>query len=601
MLAPDARQVAVELLRPPPGAQLDFAVLTTYTLDLDTLLALPLAVLARTDAGLDDTLDDPLLVLEAIRATGERMHVFCDCTGIAVPAKGRSLYAMLEGSVHPVRAPGGGVFHPKVWVARFVDGVGQPLIRVAVLSRNLTFDASWDIAFATDGQPQSGRTVRQSAPLAELLRELPGLALAATPVSDRLRQDIATLAAEVERTAFRAPEGFDAPPTFHALGLAGARKSWVPFKDGWRVLAIAPFVNVTALDVLKNANTGPRCLVSRQECLDALPEAALATWTDVWVLADGAEAEAVDGARSGPTGLHAKVIAVEHGWDVTWFVGSANLTAAAFRGHNVELMVSITGRKGRPGGKTGVGIDRFVEGKFLDKCCTRYVRRPQPDGTEAALAKARLEAALQQIAQADLRIVCTSAGGDWRWALQGVLPAIPDVEVAVWPASLAESHALAAPTALSWVLPSQLLTAFSAFRLRTPGADDARFVLKLPHDGMPEDRVAQVLRALVDTPDRLLRFLKALLAGLDGIEGSAVMPRGGLELDAAPQTTTTWADDALLEDLLRAASRDARRLEPVRRLIRDLRSTEEGRRVVPDDLAALWQVVDQVIESAEAK
>ena len=44
-----------------------------------------------------------------------------------------------------------------------------------------------------------------------------------------------------------------------------------------------------------------------------------------------------------------KLIAIEHGWDVSWFVGSANLTAAAFLGRNVEVMASVTGRKGRKG------------------------------------------------------------------------------------------------------------------------------------------------------------------------------------------------------------------------------------------------------------
>lgn len=39
--------------------------------------------------------------------------------------------------------------------------------------------------------------------------------------------------------------------------------------------------------------------------------------------------------------------------------------------------------------------------------------------------------------------------------------------------------------------------------------------------------------------------------------------------------------DALLEDLVRIASRDPKRLEPVRRLIDNLPSTGEGRWMVP--------------------
>ena len=67
MLAPDARQVATDILRPPPGYTLDRAVMTSYSLDLEVLLALPLAVLAHSDEAVDTLLDQPLLLLQALR------------------------------------------------------------------------------------------------------------------------------------------------------------------------------------------------------------------------------------------------------------------------------------------------------------------------------------------------------------------------------------------------------------------------------------------------------------------------------------------------------------------------------------------------------
>ena len=140
MLSPDSRTVATELLRPPPGYRLDHAVLTTYTLDLETLLALPFGVLSRSDADLKTLLQNPLRLLETLRNEARRFHVFVDHGGIAIPGSHRTLYGMLEPSVHPVRAPNGGVFHPKVWLARFAptDGEGAALLRVGILSRNLT-------------------------------------------------------------------------------------------------------------------------------------------------------------------------------------------------------------------------------------------------------------------------------------------------------------------------------------------------------------------------------------------------------------------------------------------------------------------------------
>jgi hypothetical protein len=63
MLSPEPRAVAIDFLRPPPGYVLDVAVLTTFSLDLEALLALPLAVLAHADGGVEEVLADPLLLL----------------------------------------------------------------------------------------------------------------------------------------------------------------------------------------------------------------------------------------------------------------------------------------------------------------------------------------------------------------------------------------------------------------------------------------------------------------------------------------------------------------------------------------------------------
>ena len=61
------------------------------------------------------------------------------------------------------------------------------------------------------------------------------------------------------------------------------------------------------------------------------------------------------------------------------------------------------------------------------------------------------------------------------------------------------------------------------------------------------------------------------------------------------QWSTGLGGETLLEDLLRMASREPERLQPVRKLIHDLRATEEGREIVPDDVYAVWEVVDEVI------
>lgn len=592
MLSPESRTIAMEMLRPPAGYRIDLAVLTTYSLDLDVLLALPLAVLAQSDASLDELLSDPLLLLEALREAGERVHVFVDESGIAIPGTNRPLFAMLEQCVHPVRAANGGAFHPKVWLIRFTSETGEPLIRVSVSSRNLTFDRSWDIALVSEAVPEGRRIVNESGALSELLRAVPGLAL--HKLTRAHLGVLESLAAEVERIPFPAPEGFDSPIRFESLGLAaGLRKPWRPTQDGQKLLAVAPFINQTGLNSLVSASSGTRTLISRREELDELTEAALSAWNEVMVLSETAVGESEDSSASRPSGLHAKIIALEDGRRVSWNIGSANLTAAAFTGTNVEVIATVSGPRGRAGSDKGFGIEHFREAGFLGLCEPYHrVERPAED---VSLTKARnlLEKTRRILLDSNLTVSCRAKGESWRWILQGDLDLPPGVSVAAWPVSVNEDQARSLQLPMDWSLPLTRLAAFVAFRISVNAeVDDIRLVLKLPSEGMPEGRVAQVLRMLIDSPERFMQFLRALLGGLEGLADWATGDGQGA-WDG--QWGARLASETLLEDLVRTASREPERLDPIRRLIEDLRSTAEGREIVPDVFYALWQIVDEVV------
>lgn len=601
MLDPEARAVAFELIRPPPGQRLDFAVLTTYTLDLEALLVLPLSVLAHPDGDFEALLAEPLWLHQAIREAGDRIHVFVDETGIAIPRGARPLYAMLEGSVHAVRAPHGGVFHPKVWVVRFApeDETADPRLRVAVLSRNLGFARAWDVALAMEDSP-GRREEESSQDLGQFLSALPGLSTHELP--DHVEARIEGLADQASRTAFPAPKGFRSSVTFHALGLAHRRDKPKLPAAGDRALAMAPFVNQGGLAHVTRAAERAAVLISRPEELDRLPRAAIETWDEVLVLADAAAGEAEDSPASDgdppetpvvrPAGLHAKAIAVERGSDVTWYVGSANLTGAALDGANVELMASITGPGWR---RPGRAIEHFLDG--FGKLCETYQRAPGPDPDPVVVdAEARLRRTRDLLVGSGLRVRGAASGEEWTLTLEGDIAPLPEgVEVSGWPVSIPESHALPIQPRPVWTLPLTRLSSFVAFRLHSPvpDVDDLRFALRLPADGLPADRTYEILRSLLDSPEKFLRFLRALLGGLDAVTDWTGKP-------ADPPDGPAWGaglgGETVLEDLLRAASRDPERLAPVRRLIRDLRQTGEGRRVIPDDLFLIWNAVEEALE-----
>ena len=133
MLEPRDRSLLLDQLRPPVGYKLDFAIGTTFTLDLVALLGAPLAfaLLDRTDRE-GRLAPDPVALIEALRRNADKFIVFCQAGRIAVPPVDRSLLTMLERNVVEVTPRTGGVFHPKVWALRFLGPDGDVRYRFVI-------------------------------------------------------------------------------------------------------------------------------------------------------------------------------------------------------------------------------------------------------------------------------------------------------------------------------------------------------------------------------------------------------------------------------------------------------------------------------------
>ena len=351
MLAPDSRALLLDALRPPPGHSLDRAVATTYTLDLETALMVPLAF-----AGFRfDEEQDPVEVMEALREMGGRVDIFCQAGAIAAGRWPSDLMALLENVIREVGRPRPGhIFHPKVWVLRFLDRSKEPSYRLLVLSRNLTADRSWDTILWLDGRP-AGLPVPGNAPLAQFVAALPELTRTRLPL-DR-RAALTALAGELERVHWDLPAGVR-EVRFHPIGLRGSS----PFPadehfSGYRALVVSPFVRGGAIRRLLRPEAGrPAVLVSRGEELDALPDGAL-EGLDVYELDPAASLSGDDvEEETRPaflTHLHAKLFVVERARLAHLFVGSANATDAGLGG-NIEFLCELVGPVAR------LGVDALV-------------------------------------------------------------------------------------------------------------------------------------------------------------------------------------------------------------------------------------------------
>jgi hypothetical protein len=607
MLDPRGRTLLFEALRPPDGYALDMAVGTTYSLDLMALLAAPLAFTFFDSEDREGRpMSDPLVLLEALRSHARRITIFCQAGRIVVPPTHRPLLGYLEGSVVEAAAPNSeGAFHPKVWALRFTAEDQPVRYRVLCLSRNLTFDRSWDTALVLDGELRNRKNaIHANHPIGNFFQALPGMAVRG--VTEEVQERVDRIQHEIRRVRFELPDGFE-EVHFWPFGLGG-RNRW-PFSKRYRpLLVVAPFVSDSLLKRLADGAKDTRILVSRVEELDRVSPETIGLFTNVYAMAPEADPEdmqesanAIEETDEKLSGLHAKLYLMDDGWHARVWTGSANATAAAFE-RNVELLVELRGRKAQ------CGVKSFLDGaegraSFIDLLQPYTSPEEPPDEKEKRLEKL-VNDARRALARARLRLVATRADEPDSWNLAVRMRGRAKVKlpagcaVRCWPVSLTEERAAVfdpddRPPAILEGVSWQSLTSFVAFSVEARQDDEkahVRFVLNLPLEGGPPDRQDRLLEQVLTDRAAVLRFLLLLLA--DDVHeltnlaadqpGSVGLLHGHLDLAMGMP---------LFESLVRALDRDPERLDRVARLVDDLSSSETGHSLLPDGFDELWQPI----------
>ncbi len=621
LLAPDQRALYSDSLRPPPGYAFDGGVATTFSLDLQTLLTVPVCMALYSVSDVQDALTNPIAILEAIERTSQKLAVFTQAGCMHATEKQPQLCGLLDSMTIEVSAPRGGAFHPKLWLLRFRplgDEDAAPLLRLLVLSRNLTNDRSWDVVLRLEGEP-GRRNVAVNHPLAQLLAALPDLAIRPDAVSSSVRALTRELSEQALRTLWELPEGFE-EFGFETIGFG--RRTFLPDSD--RLAVISPFCDDRALEMLAESSREPALLLSRAETLEAVSPTVRARFGRICVLQDAAETEdgeESDGIDQRLFGLHAKVYVLESGWYTTLIIGSGNATSPVFgRGDNVELFAVLRGRRSKVGGVESLLDPEGLGGMLADYSASEEaVAEPTPAELEAEKA---LEDAREALAKADLKLICIEGGSKvdatlpgpgglptchptWRMSLTIGQPLpLPGIRrISIWPITSRKEQAkdgmlLSTKGAIdlgSFNLAD--MCGFIAFELVAAAADlpPVTFTLNVPVVGLPRNRDQAILRSVIENADGFLRYLRLLLGDL----GSNLFPVG--QSDGAG--TAPWriggADGALFEDLVRALARDPERALAVERLLERLSDPDANATIVPAEFLTLWAAFRPLLPKRE--
>ncbi len=303
---------------------------------------------------------------------------------------------------------------------------------------------------------------------------------------------------------------------------------------------------------------------------------------------DSDVASATDSTVAVPSmrGLHAKFYVQDHGQLATAWLGSANLTGAAF-GANVDILVELTGPKSH------VGVDVVINKRGRKDDLSWIVEPhelPEDDDAESDPEEgiSEVEARVYDIASKAFKIVYSLGpeldGGPWS-AVLVVDPWVNADALAVTARPLSVLAARASQIVdgkVAWSgLVEEEITPFVVVTVKAEGST-RNVLVRADIEGDPPSRRKSVIAQAIKSPEDFLRYLAALLGLVSGSGPGGGEGEGGF----FGGWVADMRVDRILEDLLTTASRNPTRLESLDQTLTALRADERFGDVVPQSFSA---------------
>jgi hypothetical protein len=504
-----------ELLVPPVGYEASYAVGTTYSLDLETMTGIPMALsLAQTMDG--QVKKSEIHILEAIRKASDKITVFCQSDKIAVPAEKRPVFSLLENSVYQVAPGKDNAFHPKAWIIKYSTSTKpeQILYRLIVLSRNLTFDRSWDIAACLDGKPGKSE-YKRNQPVVDFLNYLSGF------VSDPGRKKkVKALAKEILYANFQLNSKEFSDFAFLAFGLPGYKTNKIKLLEEKceQMAVISPFLTPKTVDGLSELpSQAPMLLISRKAELYKLSK-ELIDRLECWHLkenvVDGEELLGEDGEETAKQDIHAKCYVITGNARSEVWLGSANCSYSAFNS-NIEFMLWLSG-SARTFNTETLRKDLFGEEEKANPF--QLFRSDQiveaiPDEEEKN--EKAMEKYLREVCNTGVRAVIEpSRQQEGRFIVTvnfKALPAIPPRSEVLFSPLLCPNMAVPITARVIFDnLKTIDLSLFYTVQIKL-GQSLKDAVIKIATENMPKERDGEIFRSIIKDQDGFLQYIAFLL------------------------------------------------------------------------------------------
>lgn len=589
-----------QIIAPPADYNLDFAIGTTYSLDLDALVGacIALGLAEETDS---DLMKNPICLLEALRATGDKIALFCEGGQIHLPNSVTSLYILLEKMVFPVTTDAKrGLanypsFHPKFWLIKYVNNKGEALYRVVVLSRNLTFDRSWDVSFCIDGKKANYETDKNN-PISDfvsyLIKQLPD-----TENASEKQKKMRSLLRELKHVEFSldSKEFYDFD--FIPVGISNKYNSkqdalYKLLEDSFHeVLIMSPFLSKGVIKDFNDRNKyiehSEHALITRASELGKLKPADCSNfeiYTMKDAVIDGESLISEENASAQKQDIHAKIYMIMKYPNTYLYLGSLNASHNALNG-NIEFMVKLHTKN------RYLNLSKLKDSLF------------GTDEAECPFQIANLNNAQEDIADEKMQMLDSVIKAVNRLNASAVIKEngeLFDINLSFEPFEskydITVSPLLSnktAPLTENILFSSMELTQLSEFYKISvsDGKQTVSRVIMIPTENMPTDREKAVVSSVVNDRSCFYRYIAFLLG--DNMVISALESN-----DTANEVTGTMKANkpiqlpALYEKMLRTAATAPERFKEIEYLIKSVSS--DG--VIPEGFEELYNTFRKVVK-----
>ena len=589
-----------QIIAPPADYNLDFAIGTTYSLDLDALVGacIALGLAEETDS---DLMKNPICLLEALRATGDKIALFCEGGQIHLPNSVTSLYILLEKMVFPVttgakrglaKYPS---FHPKFWLIKYVNNKGEALYRVVVLSRNLTFDRSWDVSFCIDGKKTSYETDKNN-PVSDFISYLIKQ-LSDTENASEKQKKMRSLLRELKQVEFSldSKEFYDFD--FIPVGISNKYNSkqdalYNLLDDSFHeVMIMSPFLSKGVIKDFNDRNKyiehSKHVLITRASELGKLKPTDCSNfeiYTMKDAVVDGESLISEENASTQKQDIHAKIYMIMKYPNTYLYLGSLNASHNALNG-NIEFMVKLHTKN------RYLNLSKLKDSLFgtdESECPFQIATLSNAQEDEADEKTQMLDSIIKAINRLEASAIIKENGELFDINLS-FEPFECEYDITVSPLLSNKT----APFSENIVFASMELMQLSEFYKISvsDGKQTVSRVIMIPTENMPSDREKAVVSSVVNDKSCFYRYI-AFLLGDNMVISALESDNSANETNQTGKTSKPIQLPALYEKMLKTAATAPERFKEIEYLIKSVSS--DG--VIPEGFEELYNTFRKVVK-----